>query len=73
MKYWVPVVCGLLVGPALLAGQARGQTLNEALAAAYANSPVLRAERARPRKWIRARRVVATSNGTLAESHVIRT
>ena len=46
MKFWVPVVCGLLVGPAVLGGQARGQTLNEALAAAYANSPVLRAERA---------------------------
>jgi outer membrane protein len=46
MKFWVPVVCGLLVGPAVLAGQAHGQTLNEALAAAYANSPVLRAERA---------------------------
>lgn len=46
MKFWVPVVCGLLVGPFVLAGQAHGQTLNEALAAAYANSPVLRAERA---------------------------
>ena len=46
MKFWVPVVCGLLVGPAVLAGQAHGQTLNETLAAAYANSPVLRAERA---------------------------
>ena len=46
MKFWVPVVCGLLVGPAVLGGQAHGQTLNQALAAAYANSPVLRAERA---------------------------
>ncbi len=46
MKFWVPVVCGLVVAPAVLAGQAHGQTLNEALAAAYANSPVLRAERA---------------------------
>ena len=46
MKFWVPVVCGLLVGPAVFAGQAHGQTLNETLAAAYANSPVLRAERA---------------------------
>ena len=46
MKFWVPVVCGLVVGPAVLAGQAHGQTLNETLAAAYANSPVLRAERA---------------------------
>ncbi len=46
MKFWVPVVCGVLVGPAVLAGQAHGQTLDEALAAAYANSPVLRAERA---------------------------
>ena len=46
MKFWVPVVCGVLVGPAVLAGFAHGQTLNEALAAAYANSPVLRAERA---------------------------
>lgn len=46
MKFWAPVVCGLMVGPAVLAGQAHGQTLNEALAAAYANSPVLRAERA---------------------------
>ncbi len=46
MQFWVPVVCGLLVGLAVLGGQAHGQTLNEALAAAYANSPVLRAERA---------------------------
>ncbi len=46
MNFWMPVVCGLVVGPAVLAGQANGQTLNEALGAAYANSPVLRAERA---------------------------
>ena len=46
MKFRGPVVCGLVVGTALLSGQAHGQTLNEALAAAYANSPVLRAERA---------------------------
>ncbi len=46
MKFRGPVVCGLVVGTALLSGQAHGQTLNEALAAAYANSPVLRAARA---------------------------
>ncbi len=46
MKRWAPVVFGLLVGAPALAGQAHGQTLNETLAAAYANSPVLRAERA---------------------------
>ncbi len=46
MKFWVPVVCGLVVGTALLAGQAHGGILEEALAAAYANSPVLRAARA---------------------------
>ena len=46
MKFRGPVVCGLVVGTALLSGQAHGQTMNEALAAAYANSPVLRAARA---------------------------
>ncbi len=46
MNRWAPVVFGLLVGAPALAGFAHGQTLNETLAAAYANSPVLRAERA---------------------------
>ncbi len=47
---WSPVVVGLVVGAPALAGFAHGQTLNETLAAAYANSPVLRAERSASRR-----------------------
>ena len=49
MKQRLAVVLGLLAGAASLADPALGQTLEQALSAAYANNPQLLAERAKVR------------------------